>query len=267
MSSARPPVFPTGSGALAACLAALALGACGGSSSASHPASSTSEPPAHTTSSDTVAQVGQLAIDRQMLSHWMEIKLEEDYESTFRRHAPQGLVSEPPNYPACSAALRRLAPLRGTEKRKPPASAARLGNACQQLYRAIKTQALTYLVASDWLINFDSTHGVQVSDKETAQTLRRIGTEQHSRPGQSAESRRQAFGKAVYLAKIDLLGKKLAQRIQSEGGPHGKLAQEASTSADTAICPPEYVVTHCKQLKAPAVAGPSPSVVLRTIAG
>ena len=267
MSSTGLRVFPSSSGLLAACLAVVALGACGGgsNSSASNPVRSTSERPTRP-ASDTVAQVGQLVIARPMLNHWMEIELRDDYESAFKRNAPEDLVSEPPNYPACIAVLQRLIPFRGTGKRNPPASTTQLRDNCRRLYRAIKTQALSFLVASDWLINFSSAHGVNVTDEEVSHTLKRVEAEQHPRPRQSAESRVQALGKAVYLAKIDLLRKKLAQRIQREGGSEAKLAKEASGSANTAVCPTGYVVAHCLQFKAPAYTGPALSVLLRAIA-
>jgi hypothetical protein len=267
MSSAGLRVLPTSLGLLVACLAVVALGACaaGRNRSANNPVRSASEGPTRP-ASDTVARVGQLVIARPMLNHWMEIEFRDDYESVFKRNAPEDPVSEPPNYPACIAVLQRLVPFRGTGRRNPPASSTQLRDNCKQLYRAIKTQALSFLVASDWLINFGSAHGVNVTEEEVSHTLKRVEAEQRTMPGQSAESRVQALGKAVYLAKIDLLRKRLAQRIQREGGGDAKLAKEASGSANTAVCPTGYVVVHCLHFKAPAYTGPSPSVLLRAVA-
>jgi hypothetical protein len=268
MSGGTLRLFSTSARLLAGCLAVVVLGGCGGggnspASDRLRPASEVPPRPA----SDTVAQVGRLVIATPMLNHWMEIEFRDDYESTFKRSAPEHLVSEPANYPACVSALQRLVTFRGTGRRTPTASATRLQGICEQLHRAIKTQALSFLVASDWLINFDSAHGVSVSDKELSSKLKRVETEQYSRPGRSAEPRVQALGKAVYLAKVDLLRTKLAQRIHREGGSDGKLATEASASANTAVCPTGYVVAHCLQFKAPAHTGLSLPVLLRTIAG
>jgi hypothetical protein len=200
-----------------------------------------------------------------MLDHWMKIELGEDYYSAFRHRAPEGLVSEPPNDPVCTATMRRLTSVANPARRGLPSSAPQVKRKCEQLNEAVKTQTLTFLVATDWLIDFTGSHGVRVSAAEVAQMLKRLEAQPRTRPGKSLESGRQVIGKQVYLAEVEALKERLARQIQAEGSG-AKLAREASRLANTVACLPGYVVAHCRQFKAPAYTGPSVSALLREIA-
>jgi hypothetical protein len=255
-------------GLVAAGLAVVALGACGSGSPRDHVTETEKETSRPVASSDTVVQVGDLPITKPMLNQWMTIEIGADYYSAFKRQVPERLVSEPPNYSVCIVALKRLAPLRGAASPVPLQNVEQLRSRCAQLYQAIKAQALTFLVASDWIINFDIHHGVNVTEEEVEQMLKRVEARQYPRPGQFQESlaaRRRTLGQEQFLAKIDLLQQKLEQRIQSGNAKYASLAKELASSANDAVCDTGYVVPHCKQFKGQGYTGPSPSVLLRQV--
>jgi hypothetical protein len=261
---------------LAFCLVALALSACGGGGSSKSTSTDSStaaiaaafgEHPGSHYGEDTVAKVGALTISRPFLNLWMTIELGEDYYSLFKREAPDGLVADPPNLPACVAALQRLGatPAKGKVHLSTPQRRSK----CEQLTQAIKAQALTFLVASDWLINFDAAHGVNATDAELGHAMKELETIRYPKPGQfeaSLRVRRRDLGEEMYLAKIDILQRNLQQRIEKEGNG-SKLSKEASSAANTAICRPGYVVTHCKEFRSPAYTGPAPGALLKEAVG
>jgi hypothetical protein len=252
------------------CLAAVTLGACGGSVASSSNVTQTEKAdPSAALSGDTVAQVGSLGIAKPMLNQWMTIELAADYYAVSKREAPEALVLEPPNYPACIAAVRRMPATPGKGKRASRLTTAQLRSKCEQLYQAIKAQTLTFLVGADWIINFDAHHGITVSDQEVGQSLKRVQAEQYPRPGQfqtSLNVRRRTLGEETYLAKIALLQRKLQQRIQGGNPKQASVAKEVSSTANIAVCREGYVVVRCKQFKGGGYTGPSPSALLEGIA-
>ena len=261
-------------GLLAACVAAVVLSACGGGGSATAGGGSSDtiaaefgEHPGSHAGQDTVAKVGALTISKPFLSLWMGIELGEDYYVAFKRKALDGLVSEPPNYPTCTATLSRVVGSSGGGKLALRAGAAQLRSKCEQLHQAVKAQALTFLIAADWIYNFATQHGMQATEKEATQVLTRVQRERHQKPWQFEASllvRRRDRGQELYLAKIHLLQLKLKRRIQREG-KNSKLAKEVNSSADTAVCRREYVVPRCKQFNGHGYSGRSPSALLREI--
>jgi hypothetical protein len=262
-------------GLLASCIVAWALSACGGGGSATSGSASTAtsssdspaaiaaafgEHPGSHAGKDTVAKVGALTISRPYLSLWMTIELAEDYYSAFKRKLPDGLVSEPANYQECIATLKRLAAAG-------KANAAQLKRKCEQLHEAVKTQALSFLIASDWLFNFDNQHGMNATQQEASQALSQLRRARSETPAQFEASllvRRRDRGQELYLAQIKLLESKLNRRIQSEG-KHAKLVSEASSSTNTAICRAEYVVRGCREFKGRGYLGPAPGALLREV--
>ena len=124
-----------------------------------------------------MAKVGALTISRPYLSLWMTIELAQDYYSAFKRRLPDGLVSVPANYQECITTLKRLAAAAR-------ANAAQLKHKCEQLHEAVKTQALSFLIASDWLFNFDNQHGMSATQQEASQALGQLRRARPETPAQ-----------------------------------------------------------------------------------
>jgi hypothetical protein len=140
---------------------AVGSSACGGSGSATAVGggSSSSHLP-----QNAVARVGQTLITRAELNQWMGALAGSDFYTSTLAKAPAGLAVDPPNYPACVAAMRRVAseftggPVRLTS--------AQLTTKCRELDRGIKLQAISQLIDMVWMVGSDAEAGVTVSNQE-----------------------------------------------------------------------------------------------------
>ncbi len=235
---------------VAICLAVAGLAACGGG-----------------VSGNVVAQVGGSPITKAMLNHWMLEVTGEDYYASSTHRAPRGLVSEPPNYPACIAALEAVAPFPGKGQPKKP-TVAQLETKCRLLYQAIKQQALSFLVSSYREVELDAAHGIKVTDEEIKQHLERVKAERFPRNGELQQylaNRNRTLSDELFLMKLNLLSQKTSQDIPTGGKQLTKLIEEAKAFA--ASCRTGYVVEDCRQYKGPETTSiPSPSVILQEIA-
>jgi hypothetical protein len=232
---------------------ALAIGACGGSAS-----------------SDVVATVGPNKVTKTALNHWIGTLAGGDYYELSHAHTlPLGLVSEPPNYPACLTRLESLA--RTASAGQSTRSSVSLLTKCRQLYQALKVQAMTYLVNADWLIGAYSDEGISVSDAEVMQRFN--GNKPQQFPTEAAlhqylAERRWTLADELYVIKLDLLEQK-AQNKLSTGGASllRSYNEEALKWTSKTTCSPGYVVMHCKQYKNNTPpSSPSPAVLMEQIA-
>ncbi len=202
-----------------------------------------------------------------MLNHWMLEVIGEDYYIASTHRAPKGLVSEPPNYTACVAALEAIAPFPGKGQPKKP-TLSQLGTKCQKLYQAVKQQALSLLVSSYESIEFDAAHGIRVTDKEIKQHLERVKAERFPKEGELQQylaNRSRTLSDELFLMKINLLTQKISQKVTIGREQFIKLAEEAKTFR--ASCRTGYVVENCRQYKGPEKSSvPPPSILVQEIA-
>jgi hypothetical protein len=95
-------------------------------------------------------RVGQVAISKAAVDHWMVV------------FAPQHIVLEPPGFGACVGHLQRL---------QANLSHAQLLEECARQYRAVRQQALGFLISADWLSGEAGARGSGVSDAEVRQSI------------------------------------------------------------------------------------------------
>lgn len=263
MRSVRYPV----SRCLAIMLVLSGLAACGSSGTVDR--GTGGDPAKAGGPTDAVAEVGSHVITKAELNRWMANMLGEDYYVDSTHRVPQHhLVSDPPNYPACISGLEAIGPV--PVKRRAMITVAELGTKCQQLYRAIRQQALTFLVASYWSIAFAHDHGIDVSDAEVREHLRQMKAERFPRKGELENyiaNRDRAFADELFLFKLNLIEQRLLKDSKLGGRVNTKLLAEAEAANQTVDCRPEYVVQHCKQYRGPDVSvKPSASVLLEEVA-
>jgi hypothetical protein len=249
--------------------AGLALVGCGGSASGGGGMIGSS---ANTTGSrDVVATVGDVPITRAAVSHWMQTLAGGDYYELSGRHTVPGeLVSDPPDYPRCVASLEATA-ARSPKKRPVPAGV-KLLKKCQQLYQALRTQAITTLVRSQWVTSVVRDLGVTVSDAEVQKLFRE--TELSRFPSEAAlrhdlATRKESIADDLLLLKLDLISQKVKPKLSEPGGQQRLAEAERRWTAKTS-CQPEYVVVRCKQYRGPntlsTAASPSPAVLMEQVA-
>src|ERR1700722_12684273 len=129
----------------AACFAAMTLTACGGG----------------TGGRDIIAHVGTREISKSSLEHLISIEAITDYEEFPNPTIPTSLVPEPPRYTGCVAHLQRIAPTAAAGRPRP--TTVQLTRTCQQLRKALQTQALNALISSEWLSGEADQLGVKIT--------------------------------------------------------------------------------------------------------
>jgi hypothetical protein len=205
-----------------------------------------------------VAVVGGHVIGDGLLGEWMREELGEAfYTASGGRVAPVGLVSEPADIPACD---RLLAAPGGAAGQTP----AQIEGVCRKLYRAVKIQALGYLVSSFWALDFAAAHGVKITAGDIDRGLAQFVAQQY--PGGGGEfqramsSKRRTLAQERFIERNDLVSRALLPRI--EAGSSSAIYKEALADAETAACPAAYIVEHCQGYATSPVTPTHPSAIV-----
>ena len=255
----RNPLLPTLAALLLLTLC-LGLSACGGSGDG-----------------QTVATVGKSTITKSTLNHWMSTVVGGDYHQVVGRRAPAGLVTEPADYPRCVSAAERVV-ASSTATPKPSYDHAQLLQKCHQLHKALKEQALSYLIAVLWRAEEGKEVGESVSDRELDQRVSEIRYKEYANPAQFDRylaERNWTIGDERYLLKRNMLDDKYLARLKAQvaklGGneqAYGRLVREnvAKWTSKTS-CSPGYRAWQCKQAASSKEARPSPSQLLEYLSG
>lgn len=228
------------------------LAACGGSgdnASSSNSSSSSSSSNSSGGSGDAVARVGEYPITRATLNHWMSTMVGGDINEISGQTAPAGLVSDPPNYRACVAALA-TAVVQWTPSRPNP-STALLRTKCKELNEVIKLQALKYLVSSRQSIELAADQGITVSDEEVKQWFERKKAAQFSTDvefRQYLADRHWTLEDDLYLVRQNLISDKLRQKAAAGGSRVLAQFEQAERDWTTKTsCLAGYMVKGCKE--------------------
>ncbi|HXN38615.1 MAG TPA: hypothetical protein VN892_11285 [Solirubrobacteraceae bacterium] len=246
-------------------LAIAALAACGGAGDSANL---------------VVARVGKTAITRSTLDHWMSTLVGGDYFESIGRRAPSGLVSDPPNYPACASAIEAIGPPRLVNATA-TIDRAGLEERCQQLYAGIKRQGVTYLIAEVVSVDEDAERGIVVTDAEIEQKLKEVKAEQF--PTQSAfaaylSNHRWTLADELDVLKRNVLEEKLEELVKRRLGSaaDGPAAVEQALIAiyrqsikrytARTHCRSGYLAPDCAGYRAPRIEPTSPDVLLEQMA-
>jgi hypothetical protein len=219
---------------------------------------------------DTVARVGDSTISKPVLSHWMSATVAADYRLDLGTTAPAGLVSDPANYPRCIAAATHLA-----AGRTPARAPAIL---CRELYRAVKEQAMSFLLDVSWHVEDAREHHEVVSTTEILRRLSRLKQKEMPKPGQF-ERYLTEVGRTkadeLYLLKRNILTERQLARLRRKaaGLSGGQRAADRVLEEWLAYwtartdCQPSYVVPQCSEYKGAAGTTPSPNHILQQLSG
>jgi hypothetical protein len=197
-----------------------------------------------------IGGVPHATITRSTLDHWMRATVGGDFRQIIGQQGPQGLVSEPVNYPRCINAAKLVAPRSFFNQLQ--LTRERLTQICQQLHRAIKAQALSYLISARWAVLEGAEQGVSVSDAEVKQTFEQTRGRQY--PTERAlrdylSERQWSLADLFDHLRQHLLAKRL-------GRPLGR-----KLLAKT-ICAPADIVPNCSAYRGPARVSPTPSELI-----
>jgi hypothetical protein len=235
------------------CVAIGALAACGGGGSA-----------------NVVAQVGADPITKASVSHWMATLAGGDYyQLSGKRTIPEGLVSEPPNYARCVARLEAAAA--SAPVKSPTQTGVALLTKCRQLYQALRTQAVGYLVSARWFINLAREEGLTATDAEVTQLYNEIKAREFPKPAELRQylaSRRLSLADELFVVKLDVLSQKVQRKLASGGKQAiAKFTEAGKKWTAKTTCHAGYVVEHCKEYTGQTASSvPAPSVLMEQVA-
>jgi foldase protein PrsA len=114
-------------------------------------------------SGDSVAQVNGQAISKATFEHWLGVAAAAS-ASAGTTQTTKPAVPDPPAYTNCIAHLKEIEPK--PAKGQQPKTEAQLKTSCEQQYKALKQQVLSYLIGVDWLFGLAEEKGVKLTDKE-----------------------------------------------------------------------------------------------------
>jgi hypothetical protein len=242
-----------------AMLLALALASCGGGSD-----------------SLTHIQGSSAKITKATLDHWMKSLVATDFRQNVGTKAPLGLVAEPADYPKCAEAAKKVIARDFTGKLK--LSDAEISKKCHLLYQTVKAQALARLLSVQWTVLEGEEAGLKVSAAELQREFKRFSRESYGSPAGQRKylaERGMSVADVLYQLKESMLVRRILPKFQARvakaGGGERTYARLALVRYRGLIakttCKPGYVVLGCKEYREPAVALPSPSVILEGFAG
>jgi hypothetical protein len=223
-----------------------------------------------------VIKVDGSPITRATFSHWMSVLVAGDNLEHVGHRAPKGLVSDPPNYRACKAAVESIGPPTGALA----APLDSIGLQCRQLYEGVKEQTAGFLIQALWSAKEAARSGVVVSGREVERGLAGAMAEYETRASFEAflADNGRTLADERFLIRQSLLAERLeAQRRRVLGRTvKGKealgrallesYAESIKERSAHTECGRGYVVRECSTYRQTRAAEPSPAVVLEQIA-
>lgn len=207
------------------------------------------------TSSETVVRVGDHAITKAEVEHWMSVLV--GYGSNGREPGPQ--VPVPPRYKACIAD-QRTHPRQSFHQVNPTRK--QLKADCEFEYERFKLKALYLLISYQWVAGEARELGVKLDQRELARQLSMF--ERAVALGSGSFKRYLRFTRATRSdIELSLKLDQLTQKVEAKvGGPGTSQRREALLTAfgrqlkrkwlARTDCRPQYVVPICRQYRTPA---------------
>jgi len=223
-------------------LTVLALCACGGSRDSK---GSDDPSPRAGLPENAVARVGTKLITRTALDQLMAAMTGLDFYTTAHVKAPAGLAVDPPDYPMCVVAMRRVvAKLTGGPV---PFTSAQLSSKCREFDRDMRIQAMGQAIDTAFMEGADAEVGVTVSNEEVKRVLAgHFRNEANLK--RFLQLRDWTMADEVAQLKTELLSGKLLEKFEA-ANDRAALASFATESTKRwrarTICRSGYIVSEC----------------------
>jgi foldase protein PrsA len=174
--------------------ALLGLSACGGSGGVP---------------SNAVVSVAGTPITKEAFKHWMTVAA---VSSASGPLAGKPVPPEPPQYTACVAHLKEIAPA-ATKK---TVTEEALKKQCETQYKGLSQEVLGFLISSQWVIGEANSLGVKLSDKEVKKQFETIKTQQFPKAAEFEKflaTSGQSVSDLLLRVKLNLLSTKIQAKI------------------------------------------------------
>ncbi|HXW59523.1 MAG TPA: peptidyl-prolyl cis-trans isomerase [Solirubrobacteraceae bacterium] len=166
---------------------------------------------------NAVVQVGGTPITKDTFAHWMEVAA----ASTAATPGSKPVIPDPPTYTNCIAHLKATQPPPAKGQSGP--TEASLKAQCEQQYKSMQTEVLSFLISSSWVLKEAEAMGVHVSDKEVHKKFEELKNQEFPK---SAEFQKflsasgQTVSDLLLRVKLNLVSSKLQQKItKSKSNP------------------------------------------------
>ena len=159
---------------------------------------------------NAVVQVNGNSITKDTYAHWLGIAA----ASSATTPGAKPVVPEPPNYTACIAHLKAIAPKPAKGQSAP--TEAQLKSECEQQYKSLQTEVLGFLISSEWVLGEAAHLGVKVSDKEVEKQFATVKNEQFPKAAEFEKFLKnsgQTVSDLLLRVKLNLLSTKIQQKI------------------------------------------------------
>jgi len=208
------------------------------------------------------------------LNHWMQAFAGLDFRTSVGTEGPVGLVSEPADYKRCAAAVKLIAPktFLGQVRLKSKTISTR----CRELYRSVKAQAISFLIAVAWGAAEGDEMGLKVSEAEVKREFARIRRVPYPTDTQLRKymtERHLTLSDLLFRLKDSILVGRILSKFQAKvkaagGGEktYTKLAiQRHRQWVAKTSCRSGYIAPNCREYRGPEIVEPSPNSVLEAI--
>ena len=162
---------------------------------------------------NAVVQVNGNPITKVTFEHWLTVAA----AATAAAPGEKPVVPDPPSYTACIAHLEATAPK--PAKGQPRPSAAQLKSECEQQYKSLQQEVLSFLISSEWVLGEAESLGVKVGDKEVKKQFEKIKSEQFPKPEEFQKfiaNSGQTVSDLLLRVRLQLLSAKIQKKIANE---------------------------------------------------
>ncbi len=162
---------------------------------------------------NAVVQVGGNSITKPTFEHWLAVAS----ASSAATPGAKPVLPIPPEYTACIAHLRAIAPKPAKGQSAP--TTAQLKSQCEQQYKSLQQEVLGFLISSEWVIGEANDLGVKVSDKEVKKQFEQIKNQQFPKAAEFEKflaSSGQTVSDLLLRVKLNLLSSKIQAKIAKQ---------------------------------------------------
>jgi foldase protein PrsA len=159
---------------------------------------------------NAVVQIAGTPITKTTFQHWMEVAA----ASTAATPGAKPVIPDPPHYTNCIAHLKATQP--APAKGQPAPTEASLRTQCEQQYKSMQQEVLSFLISSSWVLNEAAAKGVKVSDKEVHKKFEELKAQEFPRSGEFQKflsTSGQTVSDLLLRVKLNLVSSRLQQKI------------------------------------------------------
>lgn len=172
---------------------------------------------------DAVVQVNGTPITKTTFEHWMKVA----GASAAASGGAATVIPDPPKYTQCIAHMKAIAP--PPAKGQPAPTEAQLKTQCEEQYKSMLQEVMSFLISSSWVLNEAQSLGVKASDSEVHKKFEALKSQEFAKPAEFQKflaSSGQSVSDLLLRVKLNLLSQKIQQKIVKAKGTPGNAQLE-----------------------------------------